>query len=292
LNIHGKSVIALVILSLVTISLGCSFLNDTGVSIAPSIQPEATFTQVPVASPSQTQDQISLPATITDTPDFFSKAYSLSDNDYVIPLTIKHVTDGSATLFFELRNPQTGLLVYRSSSPDVSLHGEVPITGEETRHMITIDGLSPGVGYQAMVLVDHGGDLRHPTFAEKEWGMVSFETIPDQGSFRVGVLGDASFGDEATYSLIDLMSSQNLDFVVHTGDVVYETDNADLQNSYLLKFFEPFSALLHQAPVYTVLGNHDYDATLSWNGAPFYDYAFPPFPDTTFSYPESRRANQ
>ncbi len=293
LNIYRRRVIAFITISIVGLSLGCSFLTNTSVSITPIAQPEETATQIIIATPSQTREPSDLPATDTDTPDYFSKPYPLSDNDFIIPLTVRHVTDESAILFFELSNPQTGLLVYRSTTAGINFDGEVPIIGGETRHMISIEGLSPGVGYQAMVLVDHGGgDFRQPAFAQKEWGMVNFDTISNQGSFRVGVLGDASFGDEATYSLIGLMASQDLDFVIHTGDVVYETDDSNLLNSYLLKFFEPFSPLLHQMPVYTVLGNHDYDVALSWQGAPFYDYAFPPFPDPTFSYPGSRRANQ
>jgi 3',5'-cyclic AMP phosphodiesterase CpdA len=211
----------------------------------------------------------------------------------VIPLVIKHVTDVSAIFFFELRLPQECVLVYRSVTPGIESHGFITIAAGETRHMITIEGLTPGVRYQTMVLVDHGrGDLQQPGFAGKEWGMVSFNTESDRKPIRVGVLGDASFGDEATYSLIDLMASQDLDFIIHTGDVVYETNGSDLFHSYMLKFFEPFSSLLHQLPVYTVLGNHDYDAVLMWQGAPFYDYAFPAFPDTDFNYPMSRRANQ
>jgi predicted phosphodiesterase len=159
--------------------------------------------------------------------------------------------------------------------------------------MLTIEGLSPGVQYQAMVLIEIGEDaFSQPGFNDQEWGKVDFHTASSEVPLRVGVLGDASFGDQATQRLVTLMASQDLDFVIHTGDVVYETDGSDLIHSYVTKYFEPFAPLLHQLPVYTVLGNHDYDAVLQWQGAPFYDYAFPPFIDPDLSYPESRRGNQ
>ena len=293
MSINKKSVIFFIIHLITIILLGCNTFTVIGTSIALDTQPATTPTPLSAAIPSSTQDQSILPATIPPTPEYFSKSYPLSDNDFVIPLTVRHVTDVSATLFFELRNPQKCVLVYRSTNPDISSQGELSIPVGEPRHTVTIEGLSPGVHYQTMILVGNGEeDFRQPGFAKEEWGIVSFNTVSGEGSFRVGLLGDASFGDEATYSLIALMTSQDLDFVIHTGDVVYETDGTDPLNSYLLKFFEPFSSLLHSAPVYTVLGNHDYDAVLSWQGAPFYDYAFPPFSDPGFNYPKSRRANQ
>ncbi len=248
----------------------------------------AEIQSTPTSSPT------SLPtATPTPAPADFSVPYPLSQNNFVIPLTVRHVTEASATLFFELSHPTNGRLVYRSTIPEQPIQGEIEISAGETRHMITLEGLSPGVSYQALVVLgDSNADFQQPGFAGTAWGAVSFRTASNVVPLRIGVLGDASFGDQSTQKLVAWMATQNLDFVLHTGDVVYETDPTDLVNSYLLKFYEPLSPLLHQLPVYTVLGNHDYDASLEWQGTPFYDYAFPPFPDQIFSYPESRRGNQ
>ena len=163
----------------------------------------------------------------------------------------------------------------------------------QTRQAIPLEGLAAGVSYQAQVLLgSEAAGFEQLEFAGEPWGSVRFRTAGGEHPLRVGVLGDASFGDEATTELVNLMASQDLDFVIHTGDVVYETDSSDLLNSYVKNFYLPFSPLLHEMPVYTVLGNHDYDDVLVWQGDPFYDYAFPPFEDPAFSYPESRRNNQ
>ena len=293
LSSHKISYTLSIILILSMILSGCSLNFDKSNSTVLDTQPASTPTQLIVITPSPSQDQSVSTEIISATPDYFSRVYPLSDNEFVIPLTVRHVTDNSAIVFYELRKPQKGMLVYRSVSPETSSQGEIAIPSGETRNMITIDGLSPGIAYQAMMLVDHGEeDLRQPKFVEKEWGKVNFRTDSEQESLRVGILGDASFGDEATYSLITTMASNDLDFIIHTGDVVYETDVTDPLRSYILNYFEPFSPLLHQGPVYTVLGNHDYDAAVNWQGAPFYDYAFPPFPDPNINYPASRRANQ
>ena len=89
-----------------------------------------------------------------------------------------------------------------------------------------------------------------------------------------------------------MISEQDLDFIIHTGDVVYEIDGTNPADSYMRKFFQPFKPLLQKWPIYTVLGNHDYDSTLKWEGMLFYDSAFPSFSNTDFSYPATRRKNQ
>ena len=253
-------------------------VTPTEVTLTPTAQHTSTATHHPTETPSST-------------PDYFSQAYPLSENEYVIPLTVRSVTDARAIFFFELQNLTDGMLVYRNV--DTQIQGEIAISADETRHMVAVEGLTPGTAHEALVFLGNEDDgFQQPSFAAKEWGAINFRTASDEWPLRVGVLGDASFGDEATQELVNLIAVQDLDFVIHTGDVVYETDSSDLFNSYLLKFFKPFSPLLHQGPVYTVLGNHDYDSAVRWEGAPFYDYVFPPFPNPDFRYPEARRGNQ
>lgn len=301
----SRFVLLFIAFILIISQTGCKILGT--ISAQATITPQlSTQTQIPTSFvevlPTSTVSIISstpvLPTvsptlTLTPAPNYFADEYPLSDNNFIIPLTVRHVTGESASLFFELSKLAGGRLVYRSIDPENPMQGEVTLPADETRHMITLENLIPGVHYQALVLLNSSEiDFQQPSFNEKAWGVVSFRTASDETPIRIGVLGDASFGDEATQTLITLMASQNLDFVLNTGDVVYETDSSDLVNSYALKFFEPFSPLLHQLPVYTILGNHDYDMAVEWQGAPFYDYAFPAFPDPNFSYPEARRGNQ
>jgi len=249
-----------------------------------AIQPITPATQVeiePVVEPTETPPM----------PDPFAKIFSLSQNHYIIPLTVRRASADWAVFFFELKAPAEGKLIYRQVGTSETV--EVAFLADATRQMMRVDGLTPGESYQAMVLLGNPeSGFQQPGFAGQEWGMIQFRTLGDQKPLRVGILGDASFGDPATEALVSLMAKQELDFVIHTGDVVYETASSDVADSYLRKFFLPFSPLLHQGPVYTVLGNHDYDAAVRWQGVPFYDYAFPPFEDADFAYPPSRRGNQ
>jgi len=229
--------------------------------------------------------------TLTPTPDYFAQAFSSGTNEYGMPLTVRHTTEETATFFFELRSPTEGKLVYRNM--ETQIQGEIPLALGESRQMITVDDLTPGTRYEAQILLGNEQVGFHlPVFAGEEWGVIKFRSLPDQWPIRVGVLGDAGFGDEGTQALVELIAAQELDFVIITGDVIYESDPSDVFNSYLQKFFLPFAPLLHQGPIYTILGNHDYDSEVRWEGVPFYDYAFPPFPNSDINYPASRRNNQ
>ncbi len=102
-------------------------------------------------------------------------------------------------------------------------------------------------------------------------------------ALRIGVLGDSGFGQPATFELAREMATYDLDFVIHTGDLVYHADeNPSPQIAYMEKLFRPLAPLFQQLPLYPVVGNHEYDAESRWEGAPYYYWAFPPLGDPDF----------
>ncbi len=202
---------------------------------------------------------------------------------YRLPLVVQHVTGTGATLLFELGAPAEGVLLYWPVGAE--LHQawvELPPTG--VRHQITIDGLTPGMTYQATIAIRADATTyRQPYFMGEAWGPIRFRTPAGQDPLRVGVIGDSGFGHQATYTLAGEMAAHDLNFVLHTGDVVYCIyENADPFEAYALKWFKPLAPLLRQMPVYPVIGNHDVEAAAQWQGLPFYYYAFPPFTDPRF----------
>ncbi len=212
---------------------------------------------------------------------------------YKIPLTIRHVTRDSVTLFFEIDSPASGNLYLRSAADGGSII-EQTLDPLQTMHLLEVDGLDPEMSYEAIVAIHEGDDsLRQPVFLGRAWGPVCFQTQAGRGPLRFGVIGDASFGDEATIALVEQMAAADLDFVLHTGDVVDETAwGVDPFDSYAQKYFTPFEPLLSQMPVYTVPGNHDYDEDIRWQGEPFYFHAFPASDDPLFPGQGGRQRNQ
>lgn len=252
-----------------------------------------------VAQPMQTPTSSPIPATATPTvvvptPTPTATPIALGDLSaqisYTLPLTVRHVTDTSATLFFELNAPTEGVLLYESEERGQQA---IPLDTSTTRQQIVLDGLTPGTTYRAMVGLAEGGSYQQPGFRGQPWGAISFHTQSDKEPLRIGVIGDSGFGQQVTFDLAAQMADLGLDFILHTGDVVYSIEqNADPYEAYALKYYLPLAPLLHTIPIYTVVGNHDVEQEAMYQGTPFIYHAFPPFADSRFSTPGTGALNQ
>jgi predicted phosphodiesterase len=217
----------------------------------------------------------------------------IGDIAYKIPLTILHVTDDSATLFFELETRVEGKVVLLPVSGTGQVI-EINLNPQQTRYVLPIQGLQRRTEYKVVVLVEpEEGEPFQPGFLAQPWGPVHLRTISEADTVRFGMLSDASFGDPVTTQLILEMAEYDLDFVLNAGDVVDEVRaEIDPFVSYAEKYYKPFEPLLSRMPVYTVPGNHDYDLDIRYEGEPFFYYAFPPFVDPLIpsqTQPENRQ---
>ncbi|MBN1427691.1 MAG: metallophosphoesterase [Anaerolineae bacterium] len=250
--------------------------------------PAATPTKPAPVTPSPTPS-----FTPSPTPIVPGAEIPLSNIAYRLPLTIRHVTPGAVTLFFELAAPASGSVFLRPVDINAPTLVE-DLDPAQTRHRLTIDGLEPGTRYEVTVALGSTlDDYQQPQFLSRAWGPVSFRTASESGQLRFGVLSDASFGDSATTALIENMAGADLDFVLHAGDVVDETEqDVDPFDSYARKYYTPFEPLLKQMPIYTAIGNHDQDPDIRWQDVPFYYHAFPPFPDPHIPGQEAMERSQ
>lgn len=271
--IHMKLIQSMISVCLLVLFLMACLIEQV-VPITPSL-----VTAIPTVRITAPTATCTPTPTLTPTADPLSGNLPLGDIAYVLPMTIRHVTSTTATLFFEIDQPVKGVLFYQTV--DATQSGRVALPVEETRHHVLLENLEPGTTYQVKVGVQPDQDTwAEPGFRGERWAPLTFRTPSDDRTLRFGVMGDASFGDAVTGSLVAQMAAANLDFVILTGDIVDETDaNADPFESYQQKFYATFAPLLQQLPIYTVLGNHDYDADIRWQDKPFYFYAFPPFDD-------------
>lgn len=212
---------------------------------------------------------------------------TLSAVEYRLPLTLRHVTETSATLYFELTVPSDGVLVYAPVSTEQG--SEIVLSLDSTREaqLVTLDNLSPGTEYQIRVGIatEQADAYEQPPFLGELWGPLSFQTVPvdNDEPVRIGLIGDSGFGDAATASLAQEMAAYNLDFVMLAGDVVYNINvNRDPYEAFAQKYYTPLAPLLHTMPIYTVVGNHDVEPATLWEDVPFYYHAFPAFDDPLF----------
>ncbi len=262
-----------------------------------AVSPEATPTHEqspdlptpsppPGIQPSPTDPVIPL---VTSEPYEFVLDGSPTDIAYLVPLTVQHVGETNATLSFELSEPHEGVLFFWDVAGPAR---EIPFSGETSRHIIKLNDLGGGVEYWAVVgLKDDTGAYSLPWYVGGEWGEVRFRTFsPDDEPFRVAVVGDSGFGQEATFRLLEQMATFDLDFVLHTGDVVYNIyDDPDAPTSFAWKYYSTFAPILHRMPVFPVIGNHDVERATLWDGISFYFYAFPRIVDPLVSGSSERR---
>jgi hypothetical protein len=73
---------------------------------------------------------------------------------------------------------------------------------------------------------------------------------------RFIVFGDSGMGYREQYLLAGQMEQTALDFLLHTGDLVYPDG---LRRRYTARFFVPYRPLLARVPFWPSLGNHDVD---------------------------------
>lgn len=250
-------------------------LTSTPTVERPTPTPASTATPAPMGTP----------VPFADAPAAF---------EYALPPVIQHVTETSATVFFELPSAQTGVVVARRRDADPGDDLVISFADGLSRQQIMLTSLEPGSTYDVMVgVADDQGLYRQVLYAGELWGPLRVRTLSVDRSVRFGVFGDSGFGSRVTYNLAERMAQEDLDFVIHTGDVVYNIeDNADAFEAFRLKWYLPLKPLLTQMPVYPVVGNHDVELEAMWEGQPFYYRAFPSFTDPDFVASDNEGRNQ
>jgi 3',5'-cyclic AMP phosphodiesterase CpdA len=162
----------------------------------------------------------------------------------------------------------SAILVWRTDTPgdsrvEYGMDGYTQSATDATaaiEHVITLTDLITGTAVMYRVLSD-----------DVELAAGSFRTAVAPGQhFSFGVIGDSGIGSTAQYQVADRLVALDPDFVLHTGDVVYPSGQADGYDPY---FFQPYQALLRRAPIFPSLGNHDYGTA---GGQPYLEMFYLP----------------
>lgn len=213
-------------------------------------------------------------------------AQSRAIQQFFIPPTTLHVTENSAMIYFRLSAYTDEAEVIISQSGIEVQRIDINAT-RQLRQLIPIENLDKSTSYQAEILV--GGQSPSLLGQEEAWGPISFRTQPYEWPIRFAALGDSGFGDAVTLQLAEHIAQAGIDFFIHLGDVVYNSDenDNDLWLNWALKYYGPFREVLRQVPHYVAVGNHDREGTTLLDGQSFIYWAFPPYnPDEAF---EGRR---
>ena len=131
------------------------------------------------------------------------------------------------------------------------------------RHEITLDGLaSSSTVYYRVTITASGNPADSLVLAEKSFSSTKAPGIP----FSFGVVGDNRpapnnpINPPPVWStLVGMMAGENLDFVLHSGDIVESAweETAQLNETKYDAFFLATKLLTASAPLYTAVGNHE-----------------------------------
>ena len=265
-----------------------STATPTAAQLRPTatVAPSATASHIPSATSTPTATHTPRPTNTPLPPVSFDG--SVADSSYVVPLTIQQLSPFEALAHFELDKPDAGWVLLQPAEPGDEYWWPKPIATDTASHQIPLVGLTPGTEYRVQLgLGDDLGSLRVPSYFGANWGPITFRN-PELGDpvLRFGVIGDSGFGDDQTRELVRLMRSYDLDFTLHTGDVVYNVhEQSGAAEAYAVKYYKIFEPLLSESQVFPVLGNHEYDRFARYEGRPYFIRAFPALTDP--SVPEA-----
>ncbi len=131
-------------------------------------------------------------------------------------------------------------------------------------HKVWLEALEPGEAYSYRV-----GDVG------PRGQVYEFRTIRREPErVRFIVYGDSRSRPEMHRRLVKLMIEKEVDFVVHTGDLVASGDKYEQWGP---QFFEPIKGLAERVPFYIAKGNHEGD------GGTYEKLLSPPGEDKSFS---------
>lgn len=280
---NSKGRRAFLLLGLHAFLAGCTRIltgQETPSVSAPPTAEEITEVAAPLENTPQPSPQ---PITVveTATPVPVALADGFAPIGYYLPLVTRHVTETTATFFFDLEVPATGVLLLEPS--EGGPQQVIPLDAAQKRHVVPIEGLQPNTHYRASVGLGDGM-YQAPALDGSDWGSVTFTTQGPNRPIRFAAFADSGFGDQRTIQLTQEIAALELDFFLHAGDCVYWAYQQETpRDAWKVKWYDALAPLHQSMPVYSVNGNHDYDGDATHSdGLPFYWQASPPLTDPNF----------
>lgn len=174
-------------------------------------------------------------------------------------------TDGM-TVMWQTTRPGTTVVRYgESAACDKSVTG-----ADATIHEARIEGLEPATQYFYRVeTVAEGGE-------RIESGVSTFSTaVPEGTPFAYAVISDTQFNPVVSGKLCEYAWAQRASFALHPGDLV---DTGTNDSHWTQHFFPGMRPLISRVPFYSVLGNHEQ------NASNYFEYVSVPSPEYYYEF--------
>jgi uncharacterized protein (TIGR03437 family) len=170
---------------------------------------------------------------------------------------LQNMQGDRATIVWSARENAVGTVRYSSDtsfSQSVTAQRVRPYTQAQTNMGITfyqyqadLSGLAPGTTYFYRIFV--GPDNVTPVTTDYQ-----FKTA-GPGPFTFLVFGDSGDSSSRQIRVTQQMIKEQPDFVLHVGDIAYETGTFD---EFTNNYFGFYPTLMRRAPFFAIPGNHEY----------------------------------
>src|SRR5439155_12350389 len=168
------------------------------------------------------------------------------------------LTPRSVTIVWNTDTPAGCSLAIR---PAEGTGGSVIQGGTDTVCAIAVDGLGTGTSYAYTPRADDVPLGDESLFRTDD---------PNRSRYTFLVIGDSGSGGHDQLSVRDAMLKTPVDFLIHTGDMIYQDG---LPEDFNPEFFNPYRELLRHYVFWPTLGNHDVHTD---DGAPWRDAFYTP----------------
>lgn len=145
----------------------------------------------------------------------------------------------SFTISFEREEACTVFVAYGLQT----LSDTIMDTTYSAKHIITVNGLTPGETYHYKVLTSTGYESQ----------LYTVKTAPTNDTFSFVIFGDTRTDSGAHQRVVNAILQYNPAFVIHTGDLVADGKNISQWNT----FFNIEKELMANSPFISAVGNHE-----------------------------------
>jgi predicted phosphodiesterase len=206
---------------------------------------------------------------------------AIAQFDFVVKPYLQYSTQTEMRVLWETSSPATTTVLYGFPAPSwsgglINLDKQVQIPGTRTMHEVRLTGLEPETNYLYQVItVSAANDTL-------KGEVKTFKTAVKEGTaYSFAVFSDSQNNPDIWGKLTQLAWKERPNFSIHGGDLV---GLGYRKSEWVDEFFKPSETFMSRIPMFTILGNHEHDASY------YYQYFSNPDPEYyyTFDYGNAR----
>ncbi len=199
-----------------------------------------------------------------------------STDSFLVAPYLQWSTQSSMHILWETERLATSRVVYGEAQLDAeeaNLEKVTTLEGQRHLHEVKISDLKPATKYlyQVISTLDNGVVLRSDVSTFKT-------SVESNDAYCFALVGDSQYSSSSPGAwgrIATKVWEERPNFILHVGDLV---DVGTRKTDWTQQFFPEGAIAMSRFPMYTVLGNHEQDASF------YYDYMVNPEPEYYYTF--------